>query len=388
MDEISSQTPVNPSQASTDVLVVGGGPAGLAAAIALRQRGLACVVVEARSPAIDKACGEGLMPDSIDRLASLGVQVAESDGYAFRGIRFANRTHQVDASFPNRAGIGIRRPQLHARLAARAQEAGAQLLWNSHIQLPASAGDRSAKVNGQPLNFRWLVGADGEGSLVRRWASLHSLRKESLRYGFRTHYRVAPWSDFVEIHWGCAGQLYITPVAPDCVCVVYVTRDRRCDRTRILPEFPEIADRLRSAPTLSAQRGAVSATRTLRRVASGWVALIGDASGSADAIAGEGLAMSFRQADALAASIAAGSLAPYRRDHARIARLPHAMAAILLTMDRSQALEVRAMRALSASPSLFRELLSAHMGARSLTGAALRCGPRMVWNLLSAAHPA
>ena len=233
MDEISSRTPVNPSAtdvlavaatdvlvgAATDVLVVGGGPAGLAAAIALRQRGLACVVVEARSPAIDKACGEGLMPDSIDCLASLGVQLAESDGYAFRGIRFANPTHQVGASFPSGAGIGIRRPHLHAKLAARAQEAGAQLLWNSHIQLPAqlpaSAGDRSAKVNGQPLSFRWLVGADGEGSLVRRWANLHPLRKESLRYGFRTHYRVAPWSDFVEIHWGCAGQLYITPVAPD-----------------------------------------------------------------------------------------------------------------------------------------------------------------------------
>src|SRR5438105_7308201 len=46
---------------NTDVLVIGGGPAGLTAAIAARLKGFDVAVADAAHPPIDKACGEGLM---------------------------------------------------------------------------------------------------------------------------------------------------------------------------------------------------------------------------------------------------------------------------------------------------------------------------------------
>jgi len=365
---------------TTDVLVVGGGPAGLSAAIALRQKGIDCVIVEALSPAIDKACGEGLMPDALATLASLGVEITERDGYSFRGIRFANSVYQVDAHFPHGTGIGVRRTRLHSSLAEHARTTGARMLWNSRLKLLAQ---NSALVNGEEIKFRWLVGADGQASFVRRWAGLDAHRKESLRYGFRRHYQIKPWSEYVEVHWGPAGQVYVTPIAPDCLCVVYITRDRHSNRREILGDFPEIARRLHCAPVLSHQQGAVSATRRLHQVANSSVALIGDASGSADAITGEGLAMTFRQAQELANAIEAGSLESYCHAHEDISRLPHAMGALMLTMDRWPALEIRAMRALASNPALFRELLSVHMGVKSLLGFAVRRGPQLGWNLLS-----
>lgn len=85
---------------TTEALIVGGGPAGLAASIALRQRGIDCTVIEARPTPIDKACGEGLMPDSRETLADLGVRLDEADGHVFHGIRFENAMHHVDARFP------------------------------------------------------------------------------------------------------------------------------------------------------------------------------------------------------------------------------------------------------------------------------------------------
>src|ERR1017187_632240 len=106
--------------ATTEALIVGGGPSGLAAAIALRQRGIDCTVVEARPASIDKACGEGLMPDSRETPADLGIFLTESDGHPFRGIRFATSVHRVDAYCPGGAGIAVRRPHLHALLATRA----------------------------------------------------------------------------------------------------------------------------------------------------------------------------------------------------------------------------------------------------------------------------
>lgn len=363
----------------TDVLIVGGGPAGLAAAIALRKKGIDCVVVEALSPAIDKACGEGLMPDALISLAKLGIEITERDGYPFRGIRFANSIHRVNADFPQGPGIGVRRTHLHRRLAEHAHEAGADVRWGTRVKL---VDQSSALIDGQDLKFGWLIGADGQASSIRRWAGLDSRRKENLRYGFRRHYHVSPWSEYAEIYWGRAGQIYVTPVAADCVCAVYITRDRHCNRHDVFEDFPLLRTRLNGAAMLSQQRGAVSATRKLREIARGSVALIGDASGSADIITGEGLAMTFRQARALADAIESGSLESYCRTHKQIGRLPHAMGSLMLTMDRWPALKVRAMRALSSNPRLFQELLSVHVGVKSLFGFAVSKGPQLAWNLI------
>jgi flavin-dependent dehydrogenase len=377
--------------ATTEVLIVGGGPAGLAASIALRQRGIDCTVVEARPAGIEKACGEGLMPDSREVLAQLGVPLHQSDGHLFPGIRFENSAANVEARFSRDAGIGVRRPHLHALLSARAQQAGACLLWNTHIQLPEavapdSAGYRSALVGGRPMRFRWLIGADGQASSVRKWAGLDRTRSRSLRYGFRTHYRIDPATtrfDMVEVHWGRKGQLYLTPVAPDCVCAVYITRDPHCDRGNLLAEFPRIAKILQSAEIVTAQRGAVSASCKLHRVTTDFVALIGDASGSADAITGEGLAITFRQSLALADSIHSGSLSTYTQAHRQIGRLPHAMGELMLTLDRWPRLQVRAIRGLASSPLTFQDLLRAHMGEKRLATVLARRLPRFGWSLLT-----
>ena len=379
--------------AITEALIVGGGPAGLAAAIALaparnrlhRRRG--APGRPSTRPAAKASC-----PTPARRSPNSASRSPQSDGHPFHGIRFANSVHRVDARFPSGTGIGVRRPHLHALLTVRAEQTGARILWNSHVQLPEAASApvstyRTAIVNGQPMRFRWLIGADGQASSVRRWAGLDRARIRSLRFGFRTHYRVAPWSEFVEVHWARGGQLYITPVAPDCVCVVYITRDSRRistnARTNILAHFPEVAARLAGAEMVSQQRGAVTASCKLRRVATDFVALLGDASGSADAITGEGLAISFRQALALADSIHNGSLQPYRRAHRQIGKLPFAMGELMLTLDRWPNLQVRAIRALASTPIFFRDLLHAHMGEKNLASVLLRRAPRFGWNLLT-----
>jgi menaquinone-9 beta-reductase len=58
---------------TTDVLVVGGGPAGLAAAIAARNRGFSVIVVDGAKRPIHKACGEGLLPGTLAALRELGI---------------------------------------------------------------------------------------------------------------------------------------------------------------------------------------------------------------------------------------------------------------------------------------------------------------------------
>jgi flavin-dependent dehydrogenase len=195
----------------TDVFVIGGGPAGLAAAIAARQQGLRVVVADGAQVPIDKPCGEGLMPDGIAALEKLGISVNAENAYPFRGIRFQSAGLAVDASFPNGAsGMGVRRTVLHSLMAEHASNLGVELLWRTPV---TGISADAVHVGGRKVSARWIVGADGGTSRVRRWAKLDAFRKRDCRYAFRQHYQLSPWTDRIELHWERSSQIYVTPVS-------------------------------------------------------------------------------------------------------------------------------------------------------------------------------
>lgn len=337
-----------------DVCIVGGGPAGLAAAIAFRQAGFTATVLDCARPPIDKACGEGLIPAGAAVLRQLGVVLPPGAGLAFKGIQFYDGDLSIAAHFPNGNGLGIRRTALHAALVERASQLGAQLFWNTKRmslgQLPAA---------------RLIVAADGENSTLRREAGLHLIRSERRRYGFRKHFRVAPWSDHVEVHWGPRSQVYVTPVAADTVSVATLCRDPRLRVDQSLAGLPALQKRLAGALQVGPEKGGLSVSRRLQRVQRDGLALLGDASGSVDAITGEGLNLAFQQALALAAAFQSGSLAGYEAAHKAASRTPRRMASLLLKLDTYPVLRRRIFAGLAKRPEIFAALLSVHVGEAS-----------------------
>jgi flavin-dependent dehydrogenase len=346
-----------------DVLIAGGGPAGLAAAIALRQKGLDVLVADALCPPIDKACGEGLMPDAQKDLAALGIQVTAQDGALFDGIAFLSRRHYVAAHFERGNGVGIRRLQLHSLLVERCRQLGVRLAWGNRI---GSVQNQAWTLDGEPCSYRYAIGADGQSSRVRQSIGLGQGNIISRRFGACCHYHVRPWSRLVEVHWGDLGQAYITPVGPEEICVATVARSPATRMEAVLASLPTLRAHIEGAAELSKMRGALTTTRKLLRVVAGNVALAGDASGSADAITGEGIALSFRQARLLAEAIEVDNLAIYEAGHPAILRMPHHMSRAMLSMDARPWLRERSMRLFSARPQLFAHLLALHLGERTL----------------------
>ncbi len=100
--------------AQYDVAVIGGGPAGLATAIEAGRRGFRTVVIDGRQPPIDKACGEGLLPDAIKRLREIGVNIGAHERGPFRGIEFSDDRNRVAEAFPSGEGWGVKRTTLAA----------------------------------------------------------------------------------------------------------------------------------------------------------------------------------------------------------------------------------------------------------------------------------
>jgi menaquinone-9 beta-reductase len=362
-------------------VVIGGGPAGLAAAIAARRKGFDVALADGAEPSIDKPCGEGMTPETEQALCNLGVEVPPEAGYRFRGIRFVAGDRQIAADFPNGNGVGMRRPVLHRLLVEEAERLGIHLLWKTPV---VGIAANEVRLPRGTLRTRWIIGADGSGSRVRRWAGLDRAVRLERRRATRRHYRVRPWSEYMEVHWGPRAQAYVTPVSCDEVCVVVAAANADdANFERALSELSELRERVALAECASRERGAIIAMHCLQAVTRENVALVGDASGSVDAITGEGLRLSFRQAEALANALQSDALRSYQRAHRRLARRPLWMGSLLLQLGKNAWLRERTLRLMQHTPELFAKLVAVH-AAESMPKDLLATGAQFGWRFLMA----
>jgi menaquinone-9 beta-reductase len=302
----------------TEILIVGGGPVGLAAAIEARLAGLDAIVVEPRLGAIDKACGEGLMPGAVPALARLGVHPR---GFPLRGVDYRDGRRNAAHRFVAGNGLGVRRTTLHAALRARAEELGARFRVDrvEAVELDSTGvwtgGDGTGRIRAD-----WLLAADGLHSAMARELGLAlPVPAARRRYGQRRHYAVEPWSDLIEVHWTRAGEIYVTPTGDGMVGLSLLAR-RGTHFEEAIAAAPELAARVKGAEPASALRGAGPfRQRTTARV-KGRALLLGDASGYVDALTGEGIRIGLDQARAAVAAVNAGHPERYEKEWDRVTR--------------------------------------------------------------------
>ncbi len=363
---------------STDIFVIGGGPAGLAAAIAARQQGFSVMVADGNRPPIDKACGEALMPDAIGAFQRLGLSVPPTEASLLTGVRFLGSGLSAEAAFPSVCGLSIRRTTLHRIMAERAEALGAELHWQTAVR---GICGQNVLIGNRTIRSRWIIGADGVSSRVRRWVNLQAHSYGRLRYAFRRHYSVRPWTDRMEIHWGQHHQAYTCPVSKEEVCIAIASWEPKVRMDEALQDFPQLAAKLRGAEITSAERGAVVGNRKLKRIWRDNVALIGDASGTVDPITGEGLGIAFHQAMVLADCLKKNDLVSYQSGQRKLALRPRMMARLMLLLDGRPGLQKRTLQAFRKRPQIFRRLLALHVGALSPVDVAfdgLRLGLRLL----------
>jgi flavin-dependent dehydrogenase len=365
--------------ANNDVIVIGAGPAGIATAIAANQKGLRAIVFDARTPPIDKPCGEGLLPQGVAALRSLGIRLNSNNAVPFAGIRFASGEFSAYAKFVDATGFALRRVRLHQLLVERAIQAGVIFHWGTRVTNIDSSYVTARDVR---IPYAWLVGADGQNSAVRRWAKFGPLRTSGKRFGFRQHFRVRSWPNVVDVHWGEHCEMLTTPTDVQEVCVSVLSRDAGLRISQALRLFPELAGRLRDATPTTTELGNATSLNRLSTVTRGRVALVGDASGSVDAITGHGLSLAFQQALFLAEAFERGNLAHYESAHRRIAVMPAIMSRLMLLMDRNAWVCRRTLRLFENTPGIYSKLLSIHTGAFPLSSLSVAEMIDFGWRLL------
>jgi flavin-dependent dehydrogenase len=352
----------------TRVLVAGGGPVGLAAALLARAHGLDVTVVEPRADPVDKACGEGLMPAAVGRLAALGVR---PDGYPLRGIRYLAGASTATAAFRAGPGLGVRRTLLQVALADAAEREGVQRVAGRVVEVEQDA-DRArvqavvqSTAGSTQVDGQWLLAADGLHSPVRRALGLSRESsgrfsgppsrsgRPGARYGLRRHFALAPWSDFVEVHWADDAEAYVTPVGGRLVGVAVLCRGRGTSYDEWLTRFPDLRERLAVAEPASAVAGAGPLRQDVRRRRCGRVLLVGDAAGYVDALTGEGIEVGLACAQAAVSCIVAGRPDAYDAAWRRASRRYRWLTTALLTASGRPGVRRRIVPAAAALPGVF-----------------------------------
>lgn len=346
-----------------DLLIAGGGPAGLATAIRAAQSGLRTVLIERGAEPPDKACGEGLMPSGVRELSLLGARIPPGSCSEFHGIRYLQEDGSaVEARFSAGAGLGIRRTVLSLSLRARALECGAELRQDSVLSARPTPKHVEVELASGRLQARLVVAADGLHSPLRRAAGLDDpADRGPQRYGMRRHFAAAPWTDLVEVYWTPGMEAYVTPVGPRSVNVAFLREGDMAEGfDALLARFPALEARLRGAAPLSQVRGAGPLLQRVRARHADRLALVGDAAGYVDAITGQGLSLAFAGSALLMNALPddlSQDLAPaLRRYDASVRKrwLHYAVPAhALVALSRRPRLRREAIRSAAALPGAF-----------------------------------
>ncbi|MGB3763054.1 MAG: NAD(P)/FAD-dependent oxidoreductase [Ornithinimicrobium sp.] len=346
-------TPTLLPRPDADVIVIGGGPVGVSAAIHSALAGLDVCVLEPKRGPIDKACGEGLMPGALAGLQRIGVNPSGAD---MRGISYTDGRHYVSADFAEGLGRGVRRTELHRCLRVRAEALGVRFVETSMRGLTQDGHGVTVTPgsSGPSLRARYAVGADGLHSRTRRVIGLEreTSSQRRRRFGYRQHFRLAPWTDRVEVHWGRHAEVYVTPVAPDTIGVAVLTTTTGSFADH-LGAFPDLMDRLSGADHASELRGSGPLRQQVTSRAQGRVLLVGDAGGYVDALTGEGLAVGLAQAKVAVEALVDEAPRRYPRLARRVSWRSTALTSTLLYATKSARLRAAVVPASARLPGAF-----------------------------------
>ncbi|MCB1271735.1 MAG: geranylgeranyl reductase family protein [Microthrixaceae bacterium] len=321
-----------------DLLVVGGGPAGSAAAYWAARAGLDVVVVEKKVFPRDKTCGDGLTPRAVHQLEEMGLGDQLAPYHRYDGLRAVAHGRSLELRWPEHGtfpshGYVVRRRDLDAMVADNAAAAGATVLTGVEATGPLMFAGRllgartrdAADGSEGVLRAHYVVVADGSNSRFGR--ALGAVRDRAMPQGMaiRTYYESPlhdePWIESaLDVRDRAGNSLpgygWIFPVGDGTINVgvglLSTFRDwKSVNTSHLMEEFaatlPGYWEIDPSSPTQAPTGGRLPMGGSVNpKAGANWL-IAGDAAGSINPFNGEGIDYAY-ETGRLAASLVAEAM--------------------------------------------------------------------------------
>ncbi len=306
-----------------DVLVVGAGPAGVAAAITAQQRGLQTIVVDKATFPRDKTCGDALTAHAVRLLARLGFDVDALPSYtAIPGTVIVSPDGtRVSLPMPadgRLAGV-VPRLDLDAALVAHAKTRDVVVREGAGIcELATKAGVVRARLADDTcIQARWIIASDGQYSTVRRLLDGDMRHDLGSSHAFRQYFSGVHETRLHVLFERdlLPGYAWVFPLPGGRANVGFgvvrgpgVTGKSLARVSRELSSRPHIRSVIgpRATPEGSPRSWPIPAAFDATKLSSGRVLFAGDAAGVVDPLTGEGIAQALQTAMLAAGAVASG----------------------------------------------------------------------------------
>jgi len=326
----------NQTRWKDDILVIGGGVAGCAAAIGLSRKGRSVTLIEREPTPRHKVCGEFLSGEALEDLHALGIDVSALGAVPIPYVRLAAAKRAAEAPLPFPAA-SLTRKTLDTALIAAAIAAGVRV-----------ERGRSVQALSRTAAGMWQATLE-DGDIFEASAAFLATGKHDLRgymrpqdpqrwVAFKMYYRLAP-AQAAELEWASELMLYpggyggIQPVEGGIANLCWVVQQRYLARVghrwdkflaKMQKDCPHLAMRLSGAEALLDKPIAVTHIPYgyIRRTTEDGLYCIGDQAAVIPSFTGDGISIALHTARCAVAALLRDEPAPLFQARLRSALLP------------------------------------------------------------------
>ncbi|MBW3127970.1 NAD(P)/FAD-dependent oxidoreductase [Hymenobacter profundi] len=293
-----------------DVLIIGGGLAGLAASLDLRQRGYSVMLVERKRYPFHKVCGEYVSQEVVPYLHRLGASPEPLGPATITRLQVSAPGGALLSAPLALGGFGVSRYRLDHYLAELAQARGVVVEQGATVTTVtydlAADQHHATLADGRVLTARLVLGAYGKRANLDRQLQRPFFQQRSPYLGVKYHLRLPGHPrDLISLHNFADGYAGFSAIEEDKLCFCYLTTRRNLKAHGTIPQLeaevlmrnPHLRAILTSAEQLYPQPEIINEISfSPKSCVEDHVLLCGDAAGLITPLCGNGMAMALHGA--------------------------------------------------------------------------------------------